>query len=199
LALYRAVTENTRSDQPLWSPADYASINRIRNSMFIAAGMPSLNTKQTNGVLGVGPEGVLLASILDGTSNTVLIGEGAGRPLVYVSGRSAKNPQTGDRAFGTIFVKDGWGWADIQQGFSIDGASPKGIQNDTSSSGNVTLNGTCAMNCTNDSELYSFHVGGVHFLRGDGSVLFGSQNMDLQTLVALLTPAGGEVIANDDF
>jgi prepilin-type N-terminal cleavage/methylation domain-containing protein len=197
--LYRSITNNTRSDTPNWGTSDYASINAVRNAMFVASGMGSINQKEMLGALGKGPEGVLLASILDGLSNTVLVGEGAGRPLVYIGGKSAKNPQPGDAAFGTLFVKDGWGWADINQGFSIDGASTKGIQNDSKNNGTVTINGQCTMNCTNDSELYSFHVGGVHFLRGDGSTLFASQNMDLQTMVAILTPANGEVVANDDF
>jgi len=197
--LYRALVSNTRSDTPIWAASDYASINAVRNALYVAAGMGSIGQKETLGVLGKGPEGVLLASVLDGLSNTVLIGEGAGRPYVYVKGTSAKNPQVGDRAFGTLFVKDGWGWADINQGFSIDGASPAGIQNDSNNNGTVTINGQCTMNCTNDSELYSFHVGGVHFLRGDGSVLFASQNMDLQTMVAILTPAGGEIINSDGF
>lgn len=60
--------------------------------------------------------------------------------------------QEREAAFGTTFVKDRWGWADINQGFSIDGASVKGIQNDSSNSGTVTINGRCSMNCTNDSE-----------------------------------------------
>ncbi len=197
--LYRAITANSRSDTPIWGLADYGSINAVRNAMFIAAGMRSINQEEMLGVLGKGPKGVRLASILDGLSNTVVVGEGAGRPLVYVGGKPAKNPRTGDRAFGTPFVKDGWGWADINQGFSIDGASIQGVPNDTTNSGAVTINGQCTMNCTNDSELYSFHVGGVHFLRGDGSILFASQNMSLPTLVALLTPAGGETIAGDDF
>ncbi len=197
--LYRSITSNTRSDTPIWGTSDYASINAVRNAMFVAAGMGSINQKEILGTLGKGPEGVLLASILDGLSNTVVVGEGAGRPLIYVGGKSAKNPQPGDRAFGTLFVKDGWGWADINQGFSIDGASTKGVQNDSNNNGTVTINGQCTINCTNDSELYSFHVGGVHFLRGDGSTLFAPQNIDLQTLVALLTPANGEVIANTEF
>ncbi len=197
--LYRSITNSTRSDAPNWGTSDYASINAVRNALFVASGIGSINQKEVLGALGKGPEGVLLASILDGLSNTVLVGEGAGRPLVYVGGKSAKNPQPGDSAFGTLFVKDGWGWADINQGFSIDGASAKGVQNDSKNNGTVTINGQCTMNCTNDSELYSFHVGGVHFLRGDGSTLFAAQNMDLQTLVAILTPANGEVVASDGF
>ena len=54
----------------------------------VLAGMGSINKKEVLGTLGKGPEGVLLASVLDGLSNTILVGEGAGRPLVYV-GRKA--------------------------------------------------------------------------------------------------------------
>ena len=43
------------------------------------------------------------------------------------------------------------------------------------------------MNCTNDSELYSFHNGGSQFLFADGSVHFLSQNIDGQSFIALLT------------
>ncbi len=112
---------------------------------------------------------------------------------MYVGRNVSKNSPPGDSAFGTTFVKDGWGWADINQGFSIDGASVKGIQNDSSNSGTVTIKGRFSMNCTNDSELFSFHIGGVPFLFGDGSIQFYSQNADLQSLVSALTPAGGDI------
>ena len=202
--LYRDITANSRSDTPTWAACDYASINAVRNAMFVAAGMGSINQKEMLGALGKGPvvrgepAGNTLASITDGLSNTVFIGEGAGRPQMYVGRNVSKNPQPGDSAFGTTFVKDGWGWADINQGFSIDGASAKGVQNDSSNSGTVTINGRCSMNCTNDSELYSFHIGGVHFLLGDGSIQFYSQNADLQSMVSVLTPAGGEIPLNSE-
>jgi prepilin-type processing-associated H-X9-DG protein len=39
----------------------------------------------------------------------------------------------------------------------------------------------------------SFHPGGAHFLMGDGSVQFLSENMDMTTYRAISTRAGGEV------
>ncbi|MBD3673333.1 MAG: DUF1559 domain-containing protein [Planctomycetaceae bacterium] len=42
----------------------------------------------------------------------------------------------------------------------------------------------------------SFHVGGVQFLFGDGSVHFLSENIDLATYRALSTVRGGEVVGN---
>ena len=40
----------------------------------------------------------------------------------------------------------------------------------------------------------SYHVGGSHFLMGDGSVRFISQNLSQTTLTSLTTRAGGEVV-----
>ncbi len=37
------------------------------------------------------------------------------------------------------------------------------------------------MNCTNDSEMYSFHIGGVQTVLADGSVRFISENISAAT------------------
>ena len=41
---------------------------------------------------------------------------------------------------------------------------------------------------------YSFHTGGAHFLLGDGSVRFISENISFATFIGLATPAGSEVV-----
>ncbi len=194
--LYSAVTNNARtSERPIWGYSDYGSINAVRNAAFIVSGLPSLGTKEVFGAMARGPAGVKFAAITDGLSNTIVVAEGAGRPGMYVSGKKVMNPRTGNIAFGTPYTADGWGWADINGGFSIDGANALGVQNDTSSSGNTTLaaGGTCFMNCTNDSELYAFHSGGGQFLFGDGSVQFLSQTINGATFVALLTRDSGDI------
>ncbi len=195
-SLYAAVTRNTRSDSPLWGYADYASLNAIRNTVFTIAGLPSLGTRETLGALGRGPDGVRMASISDGLSNTIVIAEAAGRPTMYVSGRKSINPRTGNIAAGTNVTADGWGWADINAGFSVDGASVTGLQNDTSNSGTVTMVGNCLMNCTNDSEIYAFHTGGANFVFADGSIQFLSAGMDAKTLVALMTRDFGDIVGD---
>ena len=191
--LYSAVTNASRTDRPVWGYSDYGSVNAVRNSSFVAAGLPSLGTREVLGALGRGPQAVPLATITDGLSNTAIIGEGAGRPSMYVSGKKAANPRTGNIAFGLSTTADGWGWSDINSGFSIDGANAQGVQNDTTSSGNTTIVGNCMMNCTNDSEIYSFHNGGAMFTFGDGSVQFLSQTLDAKTFIALLTRDRGDV------
>ena len=44
----------------------------------------------------------------------------------------------------------------------------------------------------------SYHPGGCHFLRADGSVKFESENMDQLILSALTTRRGGEVISSNE-
>ena len=119
---------------------------------------------------------------------------------MYVSGKKSINPRAGNIAFGTNVTADGWGWADINGGFSIDLSNTRGLQNDTSGSGIVTLaaNGTCFINCTNDSELYAFHTGGGNFTFGDGSVHFLSASTDLKTVIALFTRSNGDIPGSID-
>lgn len=194
-ALYSAITGGRRSDQPIWGYSDYGSINAVRNAAFIVAGLPSLNAREVFGAMGRGPKGVSFAEIRDGLSQTILVAEGAGRPDIFISGRKSINPR-GGIAGGTPYVPDGWGWADINGGFSIDGADRAGMQNSTNSSGGTTIVGNCFMNCTNDSELYSFHSGGGQFLLGDSSVQFISETINLQTFIALLTRAQQDIVGD---
>jgi prepilin-type N-terminal cleavage/methylation domain-containing protein len=200
-SLYNGITAGTRpADSPIWGYCDYASINAVRNSSFVVAGLPSLQMREVLGALGRGPDGNLLASITDGLSNTAFLTEDAGRPVMFVNGKRANNPRTGNPAFGTSFTADGWGWADINGGMSIDGANRNGLQNNnTGQVGAFTpVNpvGNCFINCTNDSEIYAFHVGGTHVVLGDASIQFLSSNMDPQAFIALLTPAqNDEVLA----
>jgi len=193
-ALYSALTSASRTDTPIWGYTDYGSINAVRNAFIVASGGASINTRDAMGGLGRGPGGTRIRDITDGTSNTILIAEDAGRPAQYIGSRKGNNPRVGNIAFGTPFVADGWGWADINGGFSVDGANTAGVQNSTSGSGTPTIVGTCSMNCTNDSELYSFHTGGVQALLADGSVRFLSENMSGLTLAGLITRQGGEVL-----
>ena len=113
------------------------------------------------------PKGTKMLSISDGTSNTLLIGELAGRPQVYRKGR----------ADGSTSPFSGAGWGDVLSGENwfigslFDGSdSPTG--------------GPCVVNCNNlrGQGLYSFHSGGANVLFADGSV----QALDVDQLAAEL-------------
>ena len=58
--------------------------------------------------------------------------------------------------------------------------------------------GTCVINCTNDSEFYSFHTGGINVTMGDGSVRFLRQSTSAVTLAALVTRDAGDIVTGDN-
>ena len=118
------------------------------------------------------------SDIIDGSSNTIMVVEDAARPPFYGNhGRinDGPNPQGGGA------------WADPLNYIATNGSVADG-------SGFVP--GPCAVNCSNDSEIFSFHPGGSNVLFGDGGVRFISDNLNLQQVAALLSKAGGEVTPN---
>jgi prepilin-type N-terminal cleavage/methylation domain-containing protein/prepilin-type processing-associated H-X9-DG protein len=121
-----------------------------------------------------------LTQITDGTANTILITEDAGRPALW---------QAGLPIAGSEQAVKGGAWAGPNNGFIVAGSTPDG----TSSPG------PCAMNCTNDAEIYSFHPGGANAVFADGSVHFVHAGMSIRVLAALVTRAGGEVVSSADY
>ncbi len=106
----------------------------------------------------------------DGTSNTAVIWEDAGRPSRF---------ELGKRVQGRF--SSGAAWADLQSEYYIHGSNLDGS------------GGRCAINCTNDNEVYSFHTGGAQTVLADGSVQFISANADFATIAAYVSCSGGEV------
>ncbi len=187
-----------------FGPSDYGAVNNIRRAAWVCNGgeMPGTIQRQLPGALF--PKrplmGIKFAEILDGLSNTVCIVEDAGRPELWISGRIGQNPRNPGRPHhNSPFVEEGYGWADLQDSFSIDGSNAQGVPNSTpgAAPNTPTIFGNCMINCSNDGEIYSFHVGGAHALRCDGSVKFMNAQMNGLTLVALLTKDQREVIQED--
>ncbi|MFO1020868.1 MAG: DUF1559 domain-containing protein [Planctomycetales bacterium] len=172
---------------------DYGSINEVRHGFYLGNSLPIPEFKAGD----KGFPGILqrnastrVAQITDGMSNTMMVGEDAGRPAIYRAGKD-----TG------LFTKDGWGWADIQGGFSIAGFDYTGVnENKTTAVANgqptSVYGGPCNINCTSDGELYSFHNGGAHVLYADGSVHFLPANIDAGVLAGLVTINQSEKIAD---
>jgi len=181
--------------------SDYPAINNIRRAAWVCAGsdMPGIRQRQIPGALFPRQPllGVKFSEVLDGLSSTICVVEDAARPEMWINGRLGLNPRGGGPHTGTTFVQEGYGWADLQDSFSLDGANIAGLPNTTSGTApafTTVINGNCMINCTNDGEIYSFHVGGAHALRCDGSVHFMSQQMDGLLLVSLSTKDQREVI-----
>jgi len=96
------------------------------------------------------------AEITDGLSNTFFMVEDAGKPDLYRLGRRVP----GINAQDTI-------WSNYQNNIGLSGASSQTGEFTTS-----LTDGKCAINCTNDSEIYAFHSGGANLIMMDGSVRF---------------------------
>ncbi len=119
-----------------------------------------------------------IAEITDGTSNTIMMAEQAGRPDYYI-GRTKQPSNTA--MTNPLF----WGnWTSYQsvtaQGWD-DSAVPK-------------AGGIHTMNWSNSQGVYSFHTGGAMFGMCDGSVRFIGENISLTLLIALWTKDGGETV-----
>lgn len=168
---------------------DYATCSSINQGSITFFGYPSTTTQlQTWSAMrpqlrGAGlpligypaMEPFTITAITDGTSNTILLCESAGRPQFYVGG--AVN--------GTRTLNDG-GWGHHENDYGLDGAVSK---TNTASPGN------CVINCHNDNETYSFHAGGANHVFTDGSVRFIRESISPQTYAALITAQGSGLTA----
>jgi prepilin-type N-terminal cleavage/methylation domain-containing protein/prepilin-type processing-associated H-X9-DG protein len=123
--------------------------------------------------------GTRLTDITDGTSNTILLTEDAGRPRLWQAGKAGPNPQ----------ALAGGPWNSFKGPIILQGSTFDG----------TVQPGRCALNCTNDGEVYAFHTGGANAVLADGSVHFLKAGMDIRIMARLITRAGGEVVSGDDY
>src|SRR5262245_14525611 len=124
------------------------------------------------------PTPTRFADVVDGTSNTILLAEDAGRPRRWLARKSGQDQ-----------VLEGGAWNHFKGGIILQGKTADGTAN----------LGTCSMNCTNNGEVYSFHTGGANAVFADGSVHFLRESIDVRVLARLITRAGGEVVSAGDF
>jgi prepilin-type N-terminal cleavage/methylation domain-containing protein/prepilin-type processing-associated H-X9-DG protein len=147
---------------------DYGAVREIDTSL-VALGLVD-QVANCDGVL-TNNHLTRLCEITDGTAQTILLVEYAGRPKLWRAGRLVQ------RATVT-----GGAWVGGPLTFG-QGSSPDGS----------TQPGPCAINCTNNREVYSFHPGGANTAFVDGSIQFLKANIDIRIFARLATCAGGEV------
>jgi prepilin-type N-terminal cleavage/methylation domain-containing protein len=133
-----------------------------------------------------------LTSITDGTSNTIMLGECAGREDVW-RGRTMTASQT-DKALPACARARGGSWATNDNPYVI-GTRVEWC------TGNLTIPGAMKINNSNEYGhlYYSFHETGAQFGFADGSTRLISDNTALWILAALTTRTGGEAISSSDF
>jgi prepilin-type processing-associated H-X9-DG protein len=169
-----------------------AGVNALSNSGDVGTIANIANSvRQANGSFGNAWPHVTIAGITDGTSNTVMVGEMAARPVGYNHARQIYI-QNGGPVDGIINPTNGGGgaWADPFSYAHLNGSSANGIRG---------MGGTCVINCTSNNEIFAFHPGGANLLFADGSVHFLKETINPFTMVALVTRAGGEIISSDSY
>ena len=145
-----------------------------------------------------------LRDVTDGLTNTIAYVESAGRPLVVRKGLKTIGSLPADRV-------NGGGWcrpasdvlAEVALADGTNLSGPGGFSSGTVVPFNATngfnLNGrpypdTGYYKTQGSSQAFSYHTGGAHFLLGDGSVRFISENLSLKVWISLLTRSNGEVV-----
>ncbi|WP_237227824.1 DUF1559 domain-containing protein [Rubinisphaera sp. JC750] len=118
-----------------------------------------------------------IRDITDGTSNSIMLFENAGRPNALATGGK---PGSGSRMLGE--------WAATVP-YAMRTSTPDGL-----SLGSSSNQGRCFVNCRNDRAFYSFHPGAANIGLCDGSSRSISENTSLEVLIALLTISAGEVV-----
>ena len=155
-------------------PADYSPVAAVSSSLngYLELGCTSA---QLAGALQ--PDQLTpIGALRDGTSQTILIVEMAGKNDLWQEGKN-----TGQKLSG--FFGGQGGWADATSGASqLYGSTHDGTIGP----------GSCGINCSNDYGLYAFHGSGANVLFADGSVRLLQQNIDIRILAGLITRAGGE-------
>ncbi len=126
-----------------------------------------------------------MAMITDGTSNTFLVAECAGRNTYWWMGkRQADNTPLGGAG----------PWANDGGRIQIGGCDPNNISYPLNA---ANIAGPRAVNCINKKEIYAFHPSGACVCMADGSVRHVPANLDLNIAYALLTRDRGETVPAD--
>ena len=120
---------------------------------------------------------VKLSEITDGLSNSFMIFEDAGRPEGFDQNKNSTSSQTKAETENAV---SGQSWADFNSWFDI---------HDTCGGGQL-------MNCNNNNEIYSFHVGGCNFTMGDGAVRLVQEGIDPEVFTSLFTRASADIVGD---
>jgi prepilin-type N-terminal cleavage/methylation domain-containing protein len=151
-----------------------------------------------------------LKGITDGLTNTILWAECAGRPFAYTTGGQMLTPTqlnakygtppafsnahgdygvgpaipNGPTPYNTVTALTSNAWPDpAASGWKVDGFDESGF---------ITEVGPCIVNCSNDSEIFSFHPGSACIGMCDGSVQFINAQIAGNALLYMVCARDGQ-------
>lgn len=153
---------------------------------------------RADGCLKVGRTAI--GEIRDGTSNTIMIAEDAGRDARYIANGKTTSIFPLDQQFDNGLPRRFWRWAEPDGAFGVSGQINNKFRPARELSQYPPLaSPTRNNNAGNNDEIFSFHPGGANVLMADGSVRFLKESLDVVVLRSLVTPNGGEVISSDTY
>ena len=156
---------------------------------------------RVDGVLSLNQTAI--SKISDGTSNSIMLAEDPRGPNFvspYNEGQSqlalpaGSNLPTGRRRYWRIFEGD--------NAYGVSGAPNNKWRPEQSTQAydnGTVVPAAAGSNGGKNDEIASFHPGGANVLFADGSVKFLKDSVNLQTLRALISIQGGEVISADTY
>lgn len=209
LTVFQCPSDSQHQAFPVYDSSFSTPITIVAHSNYVACNgwlecfngatgnpQPGFGDDDLTGVYGPGGNGMFYrnsrtntATVTDGLSNTIAAGER--------SSNHAPGTWTGSVAQGRCPA-----WMATQPPAPYQ--PPPGPAYDNADFGEALVFAHCnASHLPNvdfpvyDPDVfYSYHVGGAHFLFGDGSVRFISSSVDGPTYQALSTVGGGEVVGN---
>jgi prepilin-type N-terminal cleavage/methylation domain-containing protein/prepilin-type processing-associated H-X9-DG protein len=191
----------TAGSNKVGSCGDYFAPEGIHGTNINArlpASAPPFPTSGLNlfGVMRPYPDPTRLLQVSDGTSNTILLAECAGREDVWRD--RLMTSSDANQSSATCARAQGGAWATNDNPYEIGSKLTAWC---TSSGLTGPIPGTMKINTSNEYGFlyYSFHDGGANFCFADGSVRFLSEGIPLWNLAALTTRAGAEPVNATDF
>lgn len=183
--LGREITGAGISAGRMFASCDYAPMDNVQVH-------PSLRDAAIDlkGAMGYNAGSRRVQDIRDGAASTILLVEVGGHPEVWHKGRLV----------GTSSSMTDLGWATAQrqsgapQQTDFDGALPDGTPTDP-----ATAQSTCAINCHNEYEPYSFHIQSMCAVFADGHTVALREGLNIRIMSALVTRNGREVVTETDY
>lgn len=165
------------------SASDYIATSGVPNHTWVSVTGAGYAGGDESGILQDN-YALTIVTILDGTSNTMMVGELAGAPNLWFRGKIVDMPPFSAMNIAAGAVPQGTAWADSFEGENwVSGIDPNNPYN--------PAGGTCVMNCVNVAEYYSFHPQQCNFLFADGSVRAIAESTDPRIILEMITCRGG--------